>query len=241
MGIFVPSGRSLAQGVSALLTLFLETPCPLCDRSSSEPLCRACQKQLDQSHLPEPLTYAGSTLPLVAWGTYQGTLRQALRALKYDQLKYEQKVTLAHLLGEKLGHSWHQVSHQLPGFSSAIAVPIPLHADKLRQRGFNQAELLAQGFCRATGLPLVAEGLVRHRATTAQHGLGAKARQQNLAGAFAVGRSLLAHRNPTPVLLIDDIYTTGATIEAAAQTLTQQGIPVVGVGVVARGAVASSG
>lgn len=219
------------RAFSPLLTVFLESSCPLCDRTTASSICSSCRKQLSQSQLANPLHQASSDLPVLAWGAYQGSLRQAMAALKYNQ-----KPDLAEFLGKNLGQVWQQQGQIQLGGSAIrpIVVPIPLHEDKLRQRGFNQAELLARWFCRTTHLPLMANGLVRVRATKAQHGLGAAARQENLSDAFDLGHAWQKTKPTQPVLLIDDIYTTGATVRSAADTLKRYGISVVGVGAIAR-------
>lgn len=218
------------RAFSSLLTVFLESSCPLCDRTTADAVCSSCRKQLAQSQLANPLCQEASDLPVLAWGAYQGLLRQAMAALKYDQ-----KPALAELLGRNLGQVWQQGQFQLGSAAPRpIVVPIPLHKDKLRQRGFNQAELLAREFCRTTNLPLMADGLIRVRATEAQHRLGATARQKNLSNAFDLGQTWQKTRPTQPVLLIDDIYTTGATVRAAAHTLKRYGISVLGVGAIAR-------
>ncbi|MBD0267234.1 MAG: ComF family protein [Cyanobacteria bacterium Co-bin8] len=224
-------GPALTVPLTQLLNVFLTSPCPLCDRTSPSGICPSCRKRLEQDRLSAPLQGLQSPLPVLAWGAYQGSLRQAL-----GLLKYQHKPALAQLLGSYLGQCW---QHQHPRLHPSqkrqpIVVPIPLHADKLSQRGFNQAELLAYWFCRLTNLPLASRGLVRVRATQAQHGLGAQARQHNLDGAFALGPAFHHHRPSGPVLLIDDIYTTGATALSAAQTLRHYGISVVGISTIAR-------
>ncbi|MBD0333956.1 MAG: ComF family protein [Cyanobacteria bacterium Co-bin13] len=221
---------ALTVPLTQLLNVFLTSPCPLCDRTSPNGICPSCRKRLEQERLLAPLQGLQSSLPVLAWGGYQGSLRQAL-----GLLKYQHKPALAQLLGSYLGQCW----QQQPKLSQAqtgqpVVVPIPLHVDKLSQRGFNQAELLAYWFCRQTQLPLASQGLVRVRTTQAQHGLGAQARQRNLDGAFGLGPAFHHHRPSGPVLLIDDIYTTGATVLSAAQTLRHYGISVVGVGTIAR-------
>ena len=122
-----------------------------------------------------------------------------------------------------------------------IVVPIPLHPRKLKQRGYNQAELLAEGFCQVTGLPLHRQGLVRVRATDAQFSLSSQDRAKNLADAFQLGASLKRlsqarsqARSQTTVLLLDDIYTTGATVQSALATLHRHQMPCLGVAVLAR-------
>lgn len=107
-----------------------------------------------------------------------------------------------------------------------MVVPIPLHRDRQAQRGYNQAELIARSFCQVTGLRLRPQGLSRVRNTTAQFGLSIAQRQQNLDGAFRLGPDLRSQRSQVPILLLDDIYTTGATVRSAAKTLEASGFPV---------------
>jgi ComF family protein len=113
-------------------------------------------------------------------------------------------------------------------------VPIPMHPAKQRQRGFNQAELLARYFCDRTRFSLEVNGLQRVRQTEAQFNLSVQQRQQNLDNAFSLGQKFLKRPPSAPVLLLDDIYTTGATALSAAQTLQQHGIQVQGIIVLAK-------
>jgi predicted amidophosphoribosyltransferase len=109
-----------------------------------------------------------------------------------------------------------------------------MHPDKQKQRGFNQAELLAEAFCETARLPLQRRGLKRVRTTVAQFGLAVADREQNLAGAFELDRPF-EHRYPNrSVLLIDDIYTTGATARSAAQTFQDHQIKVYGLAAIAK-------
>jgi predicted amidophosphoribosyltransferase len=110
-----------------------------------------------------------------------------------------------------------------------------MHISKRKSRGFNQAELIAQRFCDVTGLPLAVEGLTRVQVTQAQFQVGsASNRLHNLAGAFQVGVTFQRQLPRHPVLLVDDIYTTGATVQSATIALQKQGILVAGVAVVAK-------
>jgi ComF family protein len=108
-------------------------------------------------------------------------------------------------------------------------VPIPLHLSRLRSRGYDQALELARPLARGLGLDLEANLLVRQRATRAQSELSAATRRDNVRGAFFAARTGLVH-----VALLDDVLTTGATLQAAARALHQAGIARVDAWVCAR-------
>ena len=99
-------------------------------------------------------------------------------------------------------------------------IPVPLHPSRLRKRGFNQAEILARELGERCGLPVRTDVLYRIRRTSPQKLLGRQERLQNLKGAFGVSADWTPCGN---VLLIDDIYTTGATLERAARVLKKAG------------------
>jgi ComF family protein len=208
------------------LDLFLKANCPMCDRTAERILCRYCLRQLQDCQLPQPARYWQGDLPLFAWGKYEGTVKQAIAKLKYDG-----HTSIADLYGELLAQSWQQSALKLP--NKLIVVPIPLHPEKLATRGFNQAETIARRFCQVTGDRLDLS-LQRTRATVAQFGLSKTARQDNVADAFALTASSALKAGST-VLLIDDIYTTGATVRSAADVLRVRQIAVCGVAVIATG------
>lgn len=219
---------SPTQWLKSFLNLFLKSNCPLCGRPADRELCPSCDRSLLRCQFTNPGQFWKGQLPVFVWGRYGGILKQAIAALKY-----ENQPQLARPLGTWLAQAWikspHcQVKPAVRLRSPQVVVPIPLHADKLKQRGFNQAELLAESFCQYTGLPLCRQGLERVRATEALFGLSRTERQQILADALSVGKSLTQKR-PKQVLLLDDIYTTGTTVGEAARVLGRQGISVYGV------------
>lgn len=141
-----------------------------------------------------------------------------------QQLKFGGRMPLAGTLGQLLA----QAAAADATRPSAL-VPIPLHPDRAQQRGFNQAEALARVVGRTLQLPVLADRVVRTRATPAQSGLDLHQRQRNLADAFSVIGPLPAH-----VALIDDVVTTGSTMLAMANTLRRHGVTRVEAWAVAR-------
>lgn len=215
------------QSVTGALNLLLEARCTLCERSTPHLFCKDCLQRLERCQFPNPQQFWEPPLPVFAWGQYGGTLKQAIAVLKYQN-----RPDLARPLGQKLAQTW--LASPMGRERSLVVVPIPMHREKQRKRGFNQAELLASAFCEVTGLPLKTHGLVRIRATEAQFGLSVAERQANLADAFQLGQAFQAQRPRSAVLLLDDIYTTGATAREAAMVLQQAKISVYGLAAIAR-------
>jgi ComF family protein len=103
-----------------------------------------------------------------------------------------------------------------------LLVPVPLHPRRRRERGYNQSELLALELAKRTGLEVAAPALVRRKDTAPQTGLKAASRRANVAGAFAVRKQ--AKVVGRTVVLVDDVFTTGATARACALALHQAGV-----------------
>ncbi|MBW4447570.1 MAG: ComF family protein [Spirirestis rafaelensis WJT71-NPBG6] len=213
------------KNLKGLLNLFLESSCPLCQRQTSQEFCQYCVKQLHSCHLVDTNSRWQESIPVFAWGMYSGSLKRAIAAMKY-----ENHPQIARPLGQWLGEAWLNSPQRN---QRLIVVPIPLHSSKQKKRGYNQAALIAESFCQTTGLKLKQNGLARVRDTEAQFGLSALEREKNLAEAFALGKQFSHYRPNLPVLLIDDIYTTGATAKSAVQVLHQCGIAVEGLAALA--------
>jgi len=170
-----------------------------------ESYCRFCRMA------PPPFRKA------VAHGVYEGTLRSLIHALKY-----ERTFTVADGLGMQLADAISMLAPEAP--QRMLVVPVPLHASKRNSRGFNQSELLAKAALRTLRrthrewkLELGSDTLVRSRATESQFGLSTRQRRLNLSGVFSVPNPAgLVGRD---VLLVDDIYTSGATARACSKAL----------------------
>lgn len=143
---------------------------------------------------------------------YGGKIKAAIKALKY----HNQKV-LAH----KLGHLLAEKIQEDPDFSSCeVVVPVPLFPQKQRERGFNQSALLAQQIARENGWETDFHTLIRIRNTPSQTTLNQQERKENVHQAFQVVSDRLRGKT---VLLVDDVFTTGATVGECAEALLQNG------------------
>ncbi|UCE85573.1 MAG: ComF family protein [Deltaproteobacteria bacterium] len=113
-----------------------------------------------------------------------------------------------------------EAARRAPGAEPALVVPVPLHPRRLRERGFNPAAQLARALAREHGIRCAPAALERIRDTPSQTGLSRRARRRNVAGAF---RARSARRLPARIWLVDDVVTTGSTLEEAARALRRAG------------------
>jgi ComF family protein len=186
-----------------LLDLIFPPRCAGC-RVPGRLWCPACAGSLR----PVPAEWV-SGIPLIAAGRLQGAWQQAIHTYKYGARR-----RLAQVLSAPLVDAVRAAALPI----SALTF-VPLHPVRQRQRGFNQAERLAEALGAALSLPVVS-GLARQRHTRPQVGLPESARRQNVAGAFV----WIARTAPGKGLaLVDDVCTTGATLEAAAEAVRQAG------------------
>lgn len=189
-------GDYLCSDCRTGVSLVTPSMCDLCGRPVSNPgLCSSCLR------CPAPVDGIRS----VAF--FEDPLRKAIHAFKYEGL-----TALSAPLGELLVEGWRRFRPV-----GDVIVPVPLHSRRARQRGYNQSALLARALSRHTGLPVLEKVLMRVRETLPQVELDAQHRWDNVEGAFECRDA--GEIKGRAVLLIDDVCTTGATIEACADAL----------------------
>lgn len=210
-----------------LLDLLIPPACSGCG-AYGDALCARCRSTFrpagaprDRFVAPDPAVVVGDELQVaVAAFAYDGALRRVL-----SRLKYGGAARLAEPLAEAAAPL---LQPFVEGHRDAVLVPVPVHRERLRQRGYNQAALLARHLAPRVGL-VTADLLARHRPTSQQHRLNRAQRLRNLRGAFALRAGA---RAPPQVVLVDDILTTSATLEACAGVLRAAGAErVVGVAI----------
>jgi len=179
------------------------------------PVCRRVERPFDRA---------------VAYGSYEGGLRELVHLLKYNGVR-----PAANVLGRMLAEA---IAALEPEFeqASVLVVPVPLYKRKRYQRGFNQAEMIARSALKIyparERLQLASDILVRTRDTHSQIGLTSHQRRENLRGAFSVARA--TEVTGREVLLVDDVYTTGTTATECSRVLRRAGAAKVWVATVAR-------
>jgi ComF family protein len=204
--------------LAALVDAVLPVACAGCGKEG-ELLCPRCRVPLARRFDEPPGVPIGMVASIpnglvqLEWcATYSGPIRSALHALKYEGDR-----RLAQPLGLALAERWRRA-----GVGGDVLVPVPVHADRLRARGFNQAELLAKAAGRALGVP-VSSCLTRPHTTQAQHRLNRARRSENVGHAFALTEGREQVVRGRWVIIVDDIVTTGATLSGCAQALAAAG------------------
>lgn len=226
-----------------LLDLFFPKSCLFCQREGDY-LCSDCQALLEISEYQYCLCQKPLRLPragkcqkcqknslngLYFALNYQNSFSQKLiQQFKYQPFVKELSKNLASLI---ITHF--QLSGNNPDFPNFIIIPIPLERKRLKWRGFNQAEEIAKELANFFEIPLISDCLIKIRETLPQTELSEKERKENLKGAFLVKNKEKIKKKK--ILLVDDVYTTGSTLEEAARVLKEAGAKeIIGI-VVARG------
>ena len=173
--------------------------CALCGQPWDSPgLCFRCREEKPHFSC------------LRSWAVYDGPLREAIRALKYQR-----NISLGIVLSDPLHEMFDRLAWQIDA-----VIPVPLGVARLQERGYNQAILIARPLALRIGKPLMSNSLIRVRETRTQVGLSHIQRRDNVANAFWADAQSVGNLN---VLLVDDVATSSATLNACAQALLRAG------------------
>ena len=226
------------DGPTGIWRKVLPSRCLLCGGRGENgiDLCAACAAELPRNDcccarcalpLATPASLCGRCLHRAPpWDSAWAPFRYAW---PLDRLEARFKFGADLAAGRMLAQSW--CAAAAPTEWPQAIVPVPLHRARLRSRGYNQALELAKPLAKAIGIPLLGDALLRTRATDAQSELSAVARRRNVRGAFAAA---FHGEIPEHVALLDDVFTTGATLGECARVLKRAGVARVQVWALAR-------
>lgn len=218
--------------MDSIINIFFPRRCPVCDdavRNSEGLICRQCRPRIKYITDPACLK-CGKRLATAAEFCHDCTVRQHIynRGLAlYDyksmahsiyRFKYQGRREYADFYGKEIER---YLGGEIMRWQPEALVPVPIHPQRMRERGYNQAAVLAGSISREAGIPVADKLIIRQRRTVPQKGLDPAARQNNLKKAFKIFQNDVKLNT---VVIIDDIYTTGSTIDAMAAELRQAGV-----------------
>lgn len=190
--------------------------CPDCRKKLvyiREPRCKKCGKRLENAEMEycaDCMRFAHAFTMGAAVFAYNDVMRRSIAMFKY----HNRRGYAAFYAEEMYRHYGRLIRYWKPD----VIIPVPVHKKKKRRRGFNQAELVAAELGRLTKIPVDSGYVLRKEDTKPQKELGRRERKENLRSAFAIRD---AKKHYQRVLLIDDIYTTGATIDSISEILRE--------------------
>lgn len=217
-------GYHLYRWLWGSLDLFFPPTCGGCGRRGDH-LCEDCLKKIKiitppiceicgQPRVPGLCPRCASLSPrfknLRSWAIYEGPVQEAVR-----RLKYRQNISLGFILAQPLIQLLNDLSWDID-----LVIPVPLGLARLEERGYNQATLIARPVALKYGLPCETQGLQRVRETRSQVGLTYNQRRENVKNAFFAKREVVTDKN---ILVIDDVATSSATLDACAAALLSAG------------------
>jgi ComF family protein len=198
--------------------------CSTCENKPQliiEPRCKKCSKPIDQ----EQREYCSDCerkkyhfdYGFSLW-VYDSVMKKSISDFKYNHKREYAKYYI-----EKVIFNYKDIIKKL---APDVLVPVPIHKSKYRERGYNQAEILAYGIGKELNIPILPHLLIRNKKTLPQKQLSDKERLKNLQEAFIINNKALSDypKRLKRILLVDDIYTTGSTIEACTNVLLRNGV-----------------
>ncbi|MBE5876174.1 MAG: ComF family protein [Lachnospiraceae bacterium] len=225
--------RNQRRYIEKLIQLFYPRRCPVCDDAvpvKDELVCSTCRKKI--RYIEEPkCRKCGKELRreekvfCVDCTNHRHVFDYGLALYDYQSMKesiyrfkYKGRKEYAKFYAQEI---WKHYGREIVRMEADVLIPVPLHKSKLRVRGYNQAELIAQELSRLSGIPCETQIVQRIRKTIPQKELDGVGRQNNLKKAFNIPSDVVK-LNKT--IVVDDIYTTGSTIDAVSGELKQRGI-----------------
>jgi ComF family protein len=212
----------MAVWCSDLFMFFFPVNCLVCKKKLSSPgevLCLECEFKLPRTGFRDPVNnpvsqaFWGRVPVEMATSLFRFEKGSAYQGLLHD-LKYRGNLRAGLYLGRLLGN---ELIHS--SFSSCdLIIPVPIHRKRLKERGFNQSEIIASGTSQVTGIPLVTNLLIRSVHHHSQTTMGRYDRFENISGNFRISRNA-PDVNGKKILLVDDVVTTGSTLEACSLEL----------------------
>ncbi len=216
--------------------LFYPSRCPVCDKIKGifdggickgcrvklevvrEPCCRKCGKPLFEEEVfckdcaEKKCSYEYGYDLFV----YNGSMKESVGKFKYHGRQEYAKYYAAEL--------YHEYGEWMKEICAQALIPVPIHKNRYRKRGYNQAELIAKELEKLSGIPMKSKCLIRVKDTLPQKELSNRERRENLFQAFQFNEGAELNRIPKCVILIDDIYTTGSTLDECAKVLKKAGV-----------------
>lgn len=181
-----------------------------------EPYCLKCGKQLDdmtQEYCDDCKSAAHMYDRGLAIFKYHDDIKESVYSFKYKDCKI-----YGDFYGEQMAEKYKDI---ITKWQPDVIVPVPIHRSRMRKRGYNQAELIAKALSQKLSLPMDINVLLREKKTEPQKKLSKDIRIKNVENAFKVTKNVVRYNK---IILVDDIYTTGATINACAQVLKRAGV-----------------
>lgn len=184
----------------------------------SEPRCKKCSKPIEDEQA-EYCSDCGRKNYHFEYGfsvwVYDDVIKKSVSDFKYRHKKEYSKYFVREVVS--------RYGSKILKINPDALVPVPIHRSKYRERGYNQADILAKGIGRELNIPVLSDLLIRNKKTLPQKQLSDKERLQNLNEAFEFNKTYIGRRKLNKLLLVDDIYTTGSTIEACTNVLIKNG------------------
>ncbi|MCF6319485.1 MAG: ComF family protein, partial [Proteobacteria bacterium] len=210
--------------ITDFLNLFFPNLCQACDKpllKSENLICLSCLYKLPKTNFH---LHKDNPISRIFWG--RANIHAATAFLFFNkggsvqslihQFKYKGNIETGRYLGELMGDDLKESTL----FNTVdVIIPVPLHKKKLHIRGFNQSDIIAQGISKSMGVPALIDVLVRTEHTETQTKKARYTRWENVKGKFGIQKSYLIEGKH--ILLVDDVLTTGATLESCAQTLLE--------------------